>query len=428
MARHAAARTTPLELVGGWWNDTYEFWEELEIWKATPLQEDTAPEAMALAQQLDRVNATLMRVRGERLAASGSEAGAGDGDRRGQEELAVLLDPLPGLLAAYYGMRISRTLNKRVVKRGLTSSVLYANIGIAAVFFRVVAPRLLAAGTLDDLFDAGTAIGIPDRATLGSMLDAVQGYDTVSKIGLYTLAFVLEKLTMVSEFLPIQVGLKTLAPVLFGGLLPGAIGSAVCETLGALCNFAIGRLFLTTRLRELSFFGGPPLGEAKWFESLSRAAKEDGLRLVLLLRLAPVLPLPFDSYWYLLGALPVRPEQFALAHFVGCLKTAFLDASFGMLLLSSVSLESDEVKAQAQQVILLESAAFLLVALLIGSVATELANEMLGLDAEEEDGKADARGQPKEEELQQRPSPAAGVEVNPDNSSSSLLKGARRVD
>lgn len=377
LLRRATAAGGPVELVGGWWNDTVEFWNALELWGATPLKEDTAAEAIALSTQLNRVNSTLNQIRAER--ARGDRASSAS-KSSSTEILGALLEPLPGLLLAYYGMRIMRTLNKKVVKRGLSNSVLYANIAIAAVFFRVLVPRLLAAGSLDELFDAAGALGIPNRATLTGMLDGLQNYDTSVKIGLYTSLFVVEKLTMISEVLPIQIGLKTVAPLIFGGLIPGAIASAACETLGAMCNFLIGRSFLTDRLRDFSFFGSPPLGQASWYGTLTKAAGEDGLRLVLLLRLAPVLPLPFDSYWYLLGALPVRLADFAVAHFLGCLKTAFLDASFGMLLLTTVTLDESAVQSQAQQIVLAETAAFAVVAVLVGTVATRLASELLGLE------------------------------------------------
>jgi len=288
------------------------------------------------------------------------------------------------LAAAYYRMRVTRTFSKRVVKKGLTSMLLYLQVIIFALFLRVLAPRMLAAGSADDILDAAGSFGIPDRQTLAAGLEYVQNYDLAAKIGLYTLAFVLEKLSMLSEILPIQIGLKTVAPILFGGLVPGALASAFCETLGASCNFMIGRAFLTERLRDLSIFGSPALGEASWFGKLERAAKEDGLRLTLLLRLAPVLPLPFDSYWYLLGALGVALPQFAAAHFAGCLKTAFLDASFGELLLASTTMSEDAVQSQAKQVLFAETLAFGAVAVLVGTVATKLANDLLGLEEEDE--------------------------------------------
>mmetsp|Transcript_35692 Transcript_35692/g.82966 ORF Transcript_35692/g.82966 Transcript_35692/m.82966 type:complete len:491 (+) Transcript_35692:105-1577(+) len=406
----------PLEDIGGWWNDTFEFWRALEIWESTPLREDQAAEAVALIAQLDEVNATLLQLRAEKVRRGSTVAGSHQDDDEAQALLGALLEPLPGLLAAYYWMRITRTLSKRVVKRGLSSSVLYANVGLIAVFLRVVAPRLLAANSLDELFDAAGVIGIPDRATLASMLSALDSSDFLIKLGLYTLAFVVEKLTMVSEILPIQVGLKTLAPLLFGGLFPGAIASAFCETLGAVCNFTIGRVYLTTWLGDVSVFDGPPVGKAKWYGALSRAAKEDGLRLVLLLRLAPVLPLPFDSYWYLLGALPVRPTDFVVAHFLGCLKTAFLDASFGMLLLTSVRLEDSALRSEAQSIVFAETAAFAVVAVLVGTVANRLVNDLLSLEDEECDEEVDCC------------EPLAGTPSLDTERTPPLLKVARPVD
>lgn len=37
----------------------------------------------------------------------------------------------------------------------------------------------------------------------------------------------------ISEILPVQIALKTMSPVVFGGLLPGALIAATCETIGA---------------------------------------------------------------------------------------------------------------------------------------------------------------------------------------------------
>jgi len=41
----------------------------------------------------------------------------------------------------------------------------------------------------------------------------------------------------------------------------------------------------------------------------SEAATDDGFRLVLLLRLAPVLPLPFDSYWRAAAGPRAKPRS-----------------------------------------------------------------------------------------------------------------------
>ncbi|CAE8626759.1 unnamed protein product, partial [Polarella glacialis] len=356
------------QVVGRWWNETYEFWDALEIWNAIPIQEDSDPAAVAVVQKTDIV----MRLGKDKTK----------DERAADKELDAAAAALPGLMLAYYQMRFTRLFNKRAIKRGFSSTVVYANVALLFAFVRVIAPRLLAANNLDEFFDAAKSLGLPDRATLSGILDSVSAYDTSVKVGLYVLAFCLEKLFLLTEFLPIQIGLKTVAPIIFGGLVPGALASATCETLAALCNFFVGRTFLTERLRSLSFFGSPALGDASWFEALNRRSKDDGFRLSLLLRLAPILPLPFDATWYLLGALPVGTLEFTAAHWLGCLKTAFLDASFGMLLLTSVGLDDSEVKVKAQEIVLTETAAFGVVALLVSTVASKLINEMLDLDGE----------------------------------------------
>lgn len=68
--------------------------------------------------------------------------------------------------------------------------------------------------------------------------------------------------------------------------------------------------------------------------------------------------------------------DFALAHFGGCLKTAFLDASFGMLLLTSVGNDGSVVQTQAQQIVLVESIAFAVVAVLVSTAATKQPDSM----------------------------------------------------
>eukprot|EP00438_Fugacium_kawagutii_P032770 Skav206039 [mRNA] locus=scaffold1314:510171:513430:- [translate_table: standard] len=166
-----------------------------------------------------------------------------------------------------------------------------------------------------------------------SILQSIADYDTVLKIVLYVAIFIVEKLCL--NF----VRLLTLVLEKMC-LVQGALASAATETLAACCNFLIGRNFLKEtamtgapverkcmedQLEGFSVFGSEPLGKAQWFGKLQKAAKEDGLRLSLLLRLSPVLPIPFDSYWYreyLLGALPVGLWDFAIAHFAACLKTA----------------------------------------------------------------------------------------------------------
>jgi len=171
-------------------------------------------------------------------------------------------------------------------------------------------------------------------------------------------------------------------------------------------NFFIGRSFFFQRLRDFQLPGEPKLGEAAWFGRLERAAEKEGLKITLLLRLSHILPVPFDSYWYILGALPVGVGEFVVAHWVGCLKTAFLDASLGLLLLTSVvNLEG----AEKQNIIVAESVGFALVALLVQTFATGLVKDILGLDekktANTPDGQEKAEKRPMTEEASTAPAP-----------------------
>lgn len=56
--------------------------------------------------------------------------------------------------------------------------------------------------------------------------------------------------------------------------------------------FFIGQSFLSPGLNNMGF-SLIPVMEPRFIHGL----QEDGLRLALLLRLSPVLPIPFDSYW-----------------------------------------------------------------------------------------------------------------------------------
>eukprot|EP00440_Ansanella_granifera_P061699 gb/GFBE01066889.1/.p1 GENE.gb/GFBE01066889.1/~~gb/GFBE01066889.1/.p1 ORF type:complete len:510 (+),score=100.91 gb/GFBE01066889.1/:1-1530(+) len=377
-AEDAAVQDKSAGTSKNWFDENRQFWDALEI--GLSIEEDDAPEAIALTKQTEKVDA-MQKEQAEVVAKKAYLRGKQD------EALGEELNKLQSLVFEYWKMRIYRVLSKEEVKQGFVSFLTYGNVLFIIIFLRTVVPRLLVISSLDDFFGFANEIGVPSKATLTDVVNNLQGYDIAPKVGLYTVAFIIEKLTLISEILPVQVALKTMAPVIFGGLIPGALISASCETVGALVNFLIGRAFFTSRLKEFTLPGDPPLGEAPWFGRLEKAAEKDGLKLTLLLRLSHILPVPFDSYWYILGALPVGIFEFIAAHWVGCLKTAFLDASLGLLLLTSVvSFEG----AAKSEIIVAESGGFAVVALLVQTFATSLVKDILGLD--EQTGKPDKPG------------------------------------
>jgi len=387
-AAEAEVATKPPK--GNWFEETKAFWDDLEVFM--PLDEDTAPEAKALLNQTEKV---------ERMTAEQEAVLAKKSYLRGRsdEALGEELNKLQSLSYEYWKMRVYRVFSKESVKEGFVSFLTYGNAIFILIFLRTVVPRLLVISSLDDFFGFANEIGVPNRQTLNDVIRNISSYDTLFKALIYTVAFIVEKLTLISEILPVQVALKTMSPVVFGGLIPGALISATCETVGATVNFFIGRTFFFQRLRDFQLPGEPKLGDAPWFGRLERAAEKEGLKMTLLLRLSHILPVPFDSYWYILGALPVGVPEFIVAHWVGCLKTAFLDASLGLLLLTSVV--NLEEGAEKQNIIAAESVGFALVALLVQTFATGLVKDILGLEDEKKPdaGKAtpalkDQDGQP----------------------------------
>lgn len=66
----------------------------------------------------------------------------------------------------------------------------------------------------------------------------------------------------------------------------------------------------------------PPLFLACRYRALSSSIEKDGFKSALLLRLAPVLPIPIDAHWYVAGCTPLKLPTFFCAYFVGALKVS----------------------------------------------------------------------------------------------------------
>ena len=167
---------------------------------------------------------------------------------------------------------------------------------------------------------------------------------------------IVEKLTLVGEFLPVGIVLPAISPLLFGGVLEGTVISAACAAIGSSANFLVAQKFLRERALKLELFGQPPVGQAKWFTALSRNIEKDGFRAALLLRLAPVLPIPIDAHWYVCGLTPLKLTEFLPAYFLGALKATFLDAYLGSMLVGA-ALETDELAASSKGVLVAETCA-----------------------------------------------------------------------
>ena len=196
------------------------------------------------------------------------------------------------------------------------------------------------------------------------------------QIVLFIVVLTLEKLTLVGELIPIGIVLPAISPVLFGGVLEGTLITAGCAALASTVNFGVAKTLLREPALKLELFDQPPIGESKWFLALSRNIEKDGFKAALLLRLAPVLPIPIDAHWYVCGLTPMRYWEFTPAYFLGALKATFLDAYLGSLLCSA-AIGSDEIATSSKAVLAIETLAIVVVSVLVSQVATQLFADML---------------------------------------------------
>ena len=150
----------------------------------------------------------------------------------------------------------------------------------------------------------------------------------------------------------------------------------MCAAAGSSVNFVIAQRFLRERALSTSLFNQPPIAESKWFTALSRNIEKDGFRAALLLRLAPVLPIPIDAHWYVCGLTPLKLFEFFPAYVLGALKATFLDAYLGSML-TSAALGTDELGTASKGILVAETVAVVTVSVLVSQFATQVFAEMM---------------------------------------------------
>lgn len=153
--------------------------------------------------------------------------------------------------------------------------------------------------------------------------------------------------------------------ILFGGVLQGAVISAAAATVGSLVAFNLAKLDTPLRQKALEI-----LEEYPSLRGIEKTVARDGLKAVLTLRLAPILPIPLGMYNYIYGVTNVNVLQFAGGIFLGSLKPYLLDSYLGYF---GKSLVDGNADATGLQDILLLVA--LGASVLIGVFASQLATE-----------------------------------------------------
>ena len=146
------------------------------------------------------------------------------------------------------------------------------------------------------------------------------------------------------------------------------------------------------KVKGLKLPGQAAIGQAGWFQAIYKrfdsanyvAAPDasladripEGFKSMLLMRLAPLLPIPVDAHWYVAGTTPVRYWEFFAAHFIGTLKVAILDAYLGSLLLQAVT-DSDALEESTKTLVIVETVGLILVSVIVTNVATSVFTQIL---------------------------------------------------
>ena len=159
------------------------------------------------------------------------------------------------------------------------------------------------------------------KDNLENILTTSESMDIGTKGLLFTLAWIAVKVLCLDAG---GVVLALAAGILFGGVVPGAIASASAATLGSCVAYGIAQLDTPVRQRALQLLDDQPS-----LRGIGKVVARDGLKAVLTLRLAPVLPIPIGLYNYVYGVTNIPIEQFAGGIFLGSLKPYLLDSYLG---------------------------------------------------------------------------------------------------
>ena len=156
---------------------------------------------------------------------------------------------------------------------------------------------------------------------VNQVLSVTESMDPLVRLALFSLAWTVIK---VFCFDAGGVVLALASGILFGGVLQGAVVSAFGATVGSSVAFALAKLDTPVRTKALEVVEKNPS-----LKGIERVVAEDGLKAILTLRLAPILPIPIGLYNYVYGVTNVPYFDFAGGIFLGSLKPYLLDSYLG---------------------------------------------------------------------------------------------------
>lgn len=202
------------------------------------------------------------------------------------------------------------------------------------------------------------------KENMDSVLNYAGSLDPVTEGALFIAAWTAVKVLCFDAG---GVALALSSGILFGGVLQGALFSAFAATVGSSVAFGLAKMDTPVRKKALEI-----VDEYPSLRGIEKVVARDGLKAILTLRLAPVLPIPIGMYNYVYGVTNVPFLDFVGGVFLGSLKPYLLDSYLGYYGKSIVDGSAAKGQAGTEDVILL---VVLGVSVLIGVFASQLAGE-----------------------------------------------------
>ena len=131
------------------------------------------------------------------------------------------------------------------------------------------------------------------REGLGAVLGYASEIGPGGELALFVLAWTAVKVLCFDAG---GVVLALSSGVLFGGVVQGAVASSFAATVGSSVAFALAKMDTPVRKKALEV-----VEEYPSLRGIEKVVARDGLKAILTLRLAPVLPIPIGMYNYVYG-------------------------------------------------------------------------------------------------------------------------------
>jgi uncharacterized membrane protein YdjX (TVP38/TMEM64 family) len=216
---------------------------------------------------------------------------------------------------------------------------------------------------------------------MNQVLEISDNMALLEKGGLFCLAWTFVKVLCFDAG---GVVLALSAGILFGGVIQGAVASAFAATVGSSVAFTMAKLDTPVRKKALEIVEENPS-----LRGIEKVVTQDGLKAILTLRLAPILPIPVGLYNYVYGVTNVPYFDFAGGIFLGSLKPYLLDSYLGYFGKSLVDGTAGD-PGGVQDNLLLVALGF---SVLIGVFASQLAGETWDSVLEEQEAEKNALGE-----------------------------------